>query len=232
MLNKIKYIANSLAEFIFPWHCVICDEKLNSSIDEIICKKCLYSLPTAPSREAIVNDLIKNIGRDELSITNAISLFSSEKESTMKLVYNLKYHGVRKIGYKLGVMLGDLIAKEAMPKYDVVVPVPIHKAKYRERGYNQSDFIARGVAERLKVAFNPTFAKRHKYTISQTLMDGAQRRSNVKNIFTLTKNSDANGKTILLVDDVLTTGSTLNSLADMLMYAGANQVDVATLLRA
>lgn len=232
MLKVLKNIILDVTEFVFPRHCFVCNEKISAADFDILCRKCMFSIPIAPERDVLTNQLIKNIGREELSITNAISLLSREDERYMQLIYNLKYQGFRKIGYQLGRKLGDLIAKESLPKYDLILPVPIHRAKFRERGYNQSDTIAKGVGEALGVDYDLNFAMRSKYTISQTLMSSEQRKHNVRNVFAIQKGKSAEGKTMLLVDDVLTTGSTLNSLADMLMHAGANQIDVATLLKA
>jgi ComF family protein len=108
--------------------------------------------------------------------------------------------------------------------------VPIHKTKKKERGYNQSDYIAQGVNNILKKKIKYDLIKRIRYTQSQTTLTLEERLANVKGVFEINKKYNLEGKNILLVDDVLTTGSTLNNCAYTLISNNARKVDVATLL--
>ena len=144
----------------------------------------------------------------------------------------MKYKGITKIGTEFGELLGKRIAKEGFADYDYVIPVPIHQSKKRERGYNQSEFIAKSVAKILNCNYNSQLLKRKKYTNSQTLLDTTERKKNIQNVFASYNDKAVelvNGKDILIVDDVLTTGSTINECARILINMGANSVDVATL---
>jgi ComF family protein len=102
--------------------------------------------------------------------------------------------------------------------------------KERERGYNQSDYIAMGLSNILNIDWRNDIVKRELYTISQTLLESRQRKTNVENVFKIKKENQVANKTILLIDDVLTTGSTLNNCANTLLQAKAKRVDIATLL--
>lgn len=109
--------------------------------------------------------------------------------------------------------------------------MPIHKAKRRHRGYNQSDYIAIGINKILQKTVAPNLLIRLKHTPSQTLLDVTERMKNVKSVFEVNPKYDVYNKNILLVDDVLTTGSTLNNCAQTLLYSHARRVDIATLLK-
>jgi|YNPMSStandDraft_2_1061718.scaffolds.fasta_scaffold03198_5 ComF family protein len=232
---KIKSISliNGLQELIFPSHCYVCGEKLTDDYKEFICSRCLYSMPSSEESEQIINDLAQIHGFDNLHFLNAYCLFKSTDEMPFeKLIYSLKYKGVTKIGEFLGKMLGELIRQKSDVIYDYVIPVPIHKAKERERTYNQSHFIAKAVAEVINSKFEPKLVIRKIYTDTQTKLSAKDRLFNVKHIFEVIDKSLLKNTTILIVDDVLTTGSTVNSLAETLLEADARRIDVATLMRA
>ena len=110
------------------------------------------------------------------------------------------------------------------------MPIPLHKTKFKERGYNQSEFIAKGINNILKKKERFDIVRRTKYTKSQALLSPEERKTNVKNVFEIDEVYKISDKIILLVDDVLTTGSTINNCALALLEKGAKRVDAATLL--
>jgi len=218
---------------LFPEHCYVCGEKISGDFGQIVCLRCRASMPVPESSEQTINRLAEFHGFDNLNFINVFCLFSTSDEFPFeRLIYALKYGGVTKIGQVFGTMLGELVKQNTEVKYDFVVPVPIHPAKKRERGYNQSVYIARAVSEAIGSNLELDIARRKEYTFSQTKLSARDRIFNVKNIFEVVQAEKVKNKVILLVDDVLTTGSTLNSLAGTFLDAGARRIDVAALMRA
>jgi ComF family protein len=116
---------------------------------------------------------------------------------------------------------------------EAIVPVPIHHARRRERTYNQSELIGRGIAEKTGVPFLMHALMRRRYTTTQTRLNAEQRHSNLSGAFTAGRDSNlVHDKVVLLTDDVLTTGSTINACATALLSAGARRVDVAVIAAA
>lgn len=215
-----------------PRHCFVCDRLISTSTNiNFICDDCYYNFPLAQSPESIINRLSMNFAPDDFAISNAISLFRvTHKSDYMKIIHAIKYYGYRKVGTQLGFELGKLIKNQTSQSYDFIVPVPIHSARLRERGFNQAELISKGIAQVLSNSINNKLIKRVKYTTTQTLLSAEERRTNVQNVFEPYSNSTKlNNEVILLVDDVLTTGSTINECAKTLHTMGARRVDVATL---
>ncbi|MDP2365210.1 MAG: ComF family protein [Ignavibacteria bacterium] len=188
-------------------------------------------MPPMPSQDYVFNRIINSIDKDELSISKAFSLFSIKDDSRyLELIHLFKYNGHRGIGFELGRELGQFIKYNTEIDYDFIVPVPIHSARMRERGFNQSDVIAHALSRELAVPMKTELIFRIKYTKTQTLLSKDERKKNVENIFKPKKGFDCYSiKNILLVDDVLTTGSTINSAANCLLQMGAKRIDCASL---
>jgi ComF family protein len=116
-----------------------------------------------------------------------------------------------------------------MLNYDFIIPIPIHLSKKRERGFNQSFIIASRIADEVGLVLNNNILYRHKYTVTQTILDKNERYKNMKDVFSTKNNEILQNKSVLLIDDVLTTGSTVNSAAEILIKNGASKVGVATI---
>ena len=162
----------------------------------------------------------------------AYALFSlKENFQFLDLIHDLKYYGFKKVGYELGVELGKLLIAYGALDYDFIVPAPIHRARRRERGYNQSESIAVGLSEIISVPVNNQIIKRKRYTPSQTTLDKQSRMINISKAFIPYANEiKLLNLNILLVDDVLTTGSTINEAALAILEMGAKRVDAAVLI--
>lgn len=227
-------LKDSFLDFIAPNYCEVCKTYIGNKQTRIkyLCNKCYDALPIAPPSDIITNKMITNFDNDELAITKLFSLISiKEHYDYMNLIYSLKYIGIKNIGYVFGKELAKIIIRESDTKYDCIVPVPIHRAKLRERGFNQSYYIAKGLSSKLNIPVNEKLIKRKKYTITQTKLSKEQRKVNILNAISEFKpNLKINNLRILLVDDVFTTGSTTNVCANKLLVMGAKQVDVATIV--
>jgi ComF family protein len=145
-------------------------------------------------------------------------------------VHRLKYRGVTALADPLGGLMAGCWTQHPMPA-DVVVPVPLHAARLRERGYNQAALLAREVARRVGLAVDEKTLVRRRATIPQVELSASQRKENVRNAFLCCGNS-LSGKQVLLVDDVCTTGATLEACAVALYEGGARGVRALTLARA
>ena len=234
--HPIIRIFGSINNFIAPKYCEICRspiEKDNNPF-EFICQRCFDSMPLAPEPDVIFNRLVQGFDKDELCISGAVSLFAmKEDHDYMNAIYSMKYYGFSRIGAELGKKLGRLLKQYKKINFDALIPVPIHHARKRERGYNQSEFIAKGINEVIGIPVNKKVIKRKKYTQTQTALSKEERRTNIQNtIIPYYRNLKLKGGNYLLVDDVLTTGSTLNECANTLLLMGAKKVEVATLVYA
>jgi ComF family protein len=156
-------------------------------------------------------------------------------------IHALKYDRIHPVAVRLGAMLASAIAQLApdAPTELLVIPVPLHRTKHRERGFNQARVLAKCAIDALReshpgwhLALAPTTLMRLRSTVSQAGLTPRQRRQNVRGAFKVSNPSAVRGKNILLVDDILTTGATARAAAQSLLRAGAASVYVATLARA
>lgn len=235
MFINYKYFLLQLLDFIAVRNCEVCGKYLGNKSRrfEFICDRCFDAIPLAPEPEIIYSKFLDNFSTDDISISNAISLFSiNENHDYIKLIYALKYYGLPRIGLELGSELAQLLIHYNKINYDAIIPVPIHKARLRERTYNQSVYIAYGIKNVLNIKVDTSILKRKIYTGTQTVLDKSERIVNLKNAFKINKKQNIVGKKFLIVDDVLTTGSTVNSCGECLLEAGAKSVDVASLVSA
>ena len=153
-----------------------------------------------------------------------------EYEGTLrKLIHVFKYGGVKPLGSALGSLLNTALPREQ--QFDIIVPMPLHWRKRLERGFNQSELLARFVARRTGIPLVRGLQRR-KRTDPQAGLTRAQRRTNVSGAFEVRRRRDVEGRHVLLIDDVLTTGATASACAGVLKRAGAKRVTVLTLARA
>lgn len=160
----------------------------------------------------------------------ATSLFRFEKGSAYQAVlHDLKYRGNWKAGLYLGRLLGNEISHSSFSTCDLLVPVPLHPGRLRQRGYNQSEVIARGCSEICGIPVANRLLIRRGHHRSQTSMGRLERFENVREEFSLGKcSTDINGKKVLIIDDVITTGATLEACSHVLFSQFSCQVYVAT----
>lgn len=233
MLNYLTTIALDGLHLIAPSLCPACEEPI-STRERGICLPCHASLEAAPYPEEIYQDLLADFEPDDLALSAVGALYTFEKEGAVqRIIHALKYRGCRALGRALGEELG--LTMQVFPEFadadiDVILPVPLHRARLRERGFNQAEEIARGVARVWHVEVRGNVLQRKRHTTSQTHLSATARRGNVADAFT-THGMELRGKTILLCDDVFTTGATLNGCASTLLDAGAKSVSALTLAR-
>jgi ComF family protein len=185
----------------------------------------------SPAKNILMNKLIENQGIENAALNQITAMFSVESHGKfLDVIHCLKYSKMPGIGFEFGKMLYRRLKMDNMADYDFITSVPIHHARKRYRGYNQSDYIGKGLAKETGIKFNPKLIKRRKYTETQTKLSSEQRKSNVSDVFIpYNPKIKIEGLNILIVDDVLTTGSTINSAARVLKNMGANIVNAAAL---
>lgn len=201
-----------------------------------MCAACGERVPALRPSERDGRLLCLNCMQEEPAFTRAVA-YGSYDEGMRELIHLLKYEHVRPAANLLGRMLAEVIV-ELSPGFaddPVVIPVPLYKSKYRERGFNQSEEIARAALKLhpagLCVKANVSALVRKKNTASQTGLTPAQRRENMRGAFAVTRPDDVGGRDVLLVDDVMTTGTTASECARTLRRAGAERVFVGTVAR-
>jgi len=152
-------------------------------------------------------------------------------KTVQTLVHQMKYRGMSHLASMFGQSLAEALnAQIAAQKIDALVPVPLHSARLRERGYNQAHLIARKIATDLSLSVIPAL-KRIRDTKQQAKFSRERRLENVKGVFRARRNIDLHGKHVALVDDVMTTGSTLNECARQLHSIGAQSITAITIVR-
>lgn len=228
-----SHVGSALLDVLAPRHCELCNTYTGTAARrfEFVCNACADSLVPAPYPDDILNGLVARFPGDTLALSRIAGLYALASESALhNVLYALKYKGRARIGNEFGRELGEVLRALQFDTYDALVPVPIHPAKMRERGYNQAEVLANGVGGILGAPVQTQWLCRSRYTQSQTTMNAITRMANVQGVFAGGKHAaDIRMATILLVDDVLTTGSTLNACANALLELGAQRVDAATL---
>lgn len=216
-------IISKIIDFIVPRFCIACKCKLNS-LEQFICAPCLSQIEELSTSE------INNEFKRKFSTTTFIDAYTSlyifeEKGILQELIHALKYNQKFKIGIFLGKLVGEK-KKDVLTKWniDLIIPIPLFNLKKIERGYNQADYIGKGLNKSLGIKLDTAIAKRIKDTISQTKLSSIERSENMKNAFLIKKPTRIKGKNILIVDDVITTGITVLELARKLKEKGANKV--------
>ncbi len=228
-MQFIKQWGHDLIGLLFPNLCNACGIPLFQN-EPIICTKCLYDLPFTDYHLHAGNRVAKQLwGRLPINAAMAM-LYFRKGGKVQNLIHNLKYNNKTDVGVFLGNLLGDrLKTSGAYQEIDLIIPVPLHHKKLRKRGYNQSTYIAQGVAEKMEIPFTETQLIRHVETDSQTKKNRYNRYENMQSVFSVTNPKEILNKRILLIDDVITTGATLEACAVTLLENGAGQVSISTL---
>jgi len=220
-------LLQGLRHLLFPVLCEGCNKPLVAT-EALLCLHCETYLAVTGYHHISDNETAMRLsGRIPFRHATSFAYFT-EDGLLQHLVHGLKYRAKIHIGIALGKQLGIAIATQAW-KADVVVPVPLHRMKKAQRGYNQSDYLAQGVAEALQIPLIAGAVIRDRFTESQTEKTREERISNVKDAFKVSKPELLYGKHVLLIDDVLTTGATLEACAGAVLQVPGVSVSFATL---
>jgi len=224
----MKNFFEDFTELFYPLLCITCDRKLFKQ-EKFICLHCFHDLPRTHFHSDPENK-IAQLFWGRAMVENATSwLFFRKGSRYQKLIHFLKYKGLKEIGEEMGKLFGDELKNSPFQESDVVIPVPLHVRKLKQRGYNQSEWIAKGIAYSLNKPLMINNLIRDMFTNTQTRKNRFERWQNVEGIFAVCDPSALAQKHILVVDDVVTTGSTLEAAVVALLQAGASKVSIATL---
>ena len=226
-IHTLKVWLQAFLHLFYPRQCVVCGAALQEG-EEVMCLACNMNMPRTDYHLKPDNRM-EQLFWGKMPLERAASYFFYHKQSPYAhLIHRLKYDGRRDVGKAMG----RLLAAEIQPSgffrdIDVIVPVPLHPDKQRQRGYNQSECIARGVAAVTGIPVDTTSVERLRHTVTQTHQSVYGRWENVQGVFTLRSSGRFAGKHVLLVDDVLTTGATLTACVDA--FAGLEGVRFSVL---
>lgn len=202
---------NDFLSLIYPRRCEACESILYAH-ERFICNHCRLNLPRSNYHLQADNELLK-VFYGRVPLTNTWPCYLFEKSGRVqRLLHAIKYQDQKELAMHIGVMYGkELYQKGVTDNIDLIIPIPLHKKKLKSRGYNQSDWFARGLSESISKPIDRTYLERTSYTSTQTRKNKYQRWENVEGIFNCLKPEELKNKHVLLVDDVVTTGATIEA---------------------
>lgn len=223
---------------ILPPTCVLCGGRGQAPVLDLCqpcaadfpmnlnpCRICAAPLSGAASPDLVCGQCLRKPPRFDRALVPFRYSYPLDE-----LLRRFKYRGILAYGRVLGTVLAEHLALHCKPLPQLVIPVPLHPTRHRERGFNQASELARSVARRLSIRIDDRLCERLRATADQTQLDAKARRGNVRRAFALARKPDA--RHVAILDDVLTTGSTANEIARVLKRSGVRQVDVWAVARA
>ena len=229
---RVATIAGYLSDFLalfYPNYCLGCGGSLVEG-EKCLCLQCLVQLPKT-NFHLQKNNPVEMLFAGRVPVFRATAFCSFHKGSLVQqLVHQLKYKGKQKIGTYLGFLFGlNLLESDDFQSIDVIIPIPLHWHKKKKRGYNQSEAICDGIAKGMKKTCDYSLLIRTIDTKTQTKKSRYNRWENVSQIFKVLQPEKLEGKHVLLVDDVVTTGATLESAAQILLEVPNIKISIACL---
>lgn len=212
---------------IFPRYCPACENTLNIN-ERVLCYACIHRLPKTNYHRFSDNPLLQVFdGRVHIQAAAAYYFFR-KKGRVQRLLHELKYRKSPEIGEEIGILFGhELKQNHLFESSDLIIPVPLHPDKEKKRGYNQSACFARGLEQSLPAQMDLQSLIRQGNTDSQTRKSRYERWENVEQVFQIMDTSRIQNRNILLVDDVITTGATIEACGHRLIQAGAAGLRIA-----
>jgi ComF family protein len=225
----LRDMASGLLHLVYPRLCVACNYDLPTPHD-CFCLKCRLKLQSSDMYRVAENEFTQRFwGRLPLQ-AGAAHYYFTRKSAIQKAMHALKYKNKPDIGLQLGRQFGKLLAASPFFQHiDVIVPVPLHPVKERLRGYNQSMMFAQGIADTMYLPVAPNALTRNKDTQTQTHKKRLDRFENMRSMFVVRQTQTLQGKHVLLVDDILTTGATLEMCGQAILQVPGTQLSMATI---
>ena len=229
MIAQLKNIVSSTLHLFYPHVCTGCGSDLLQD-DNLLCLKCIHNLPHT-NFAALANNQIEKDFWGRIKLTAAYSQFYFSKEFLIQhLIHQLKYRGDAKIGFYLGEIMGKtLLNSNRFSSIDALIPLPLYAGKEHKRGYNQATIICNGISSVMNIPVLNCAVIRQHATETQTRKHRTERWENVKHSFKVAKENELTGKHLLLVDDVVTTGATLEACGNVILETENVKLSIATL---
>jgi ComF family protein len=226
-MDTKEYI-QSFVNIVYPHCCAACGNVLYRN-EDILCLDCYDDLPRTQFHLNQDNEVAR-IFWGRIPVINATSYMYFTRESRYRqILHELKYRGNQRIGMEMGKMFGLELRETPFAEIDLIHPVPLHRVKLRQRGYNQSELIARGIAEVMNKPVETNLITRAKSTGTQTKKSRYERWENVKDNFHIPEPDLFCNKHVLLIDDVITTGATIEACAESLLSVPGTRISIASL---
>lgn len=229
VLKKSSFqIFDDMFSLLYPRICLACGKNIRAH-EEAICLTCQYKMPKTNFHEDRDNPFTERFwGRVRVNCGSSFYYFGKGGK-VQQLIHNLKYNHKPEIGIRLGHLYGKVLGKSLFFRQaDVIVPVPLHPMKKRTRGYNQSAKFAEGLSEAMQIPWSEALC-RTEMTETQTKKDRFARFENVKDAFEVVDPKFIEGKHVLLVDDVITTGATIEACAHQILEIPGTKISVVTI---
>jgi len=222
-------ILNDFISLIYPKTCMACGKSLYKN-ENCLCTYCLYHLPKTNFHLEKDNE-VERVFWGRVRIESAASfLYFSKGGKVQKIMHKLKYKGRQEIGVFLGEQYGlELLNSDTFKNIDIIIPVPLHKMKLKKRGYNQSEKFAEGLSLSMKKPVSTDNLYRKIFSETQTKKTRYKRWQNVESIFDIKNPELLKSKHILLVDDVITTGATMEACVNVLKKVEDIKISIASI---
>lgn len=225
---SLKEIKESVIHILFPHVCAGCGNDV-LSIQSALCMRCIDAMPET-NFEVHANNPVEKMYWGRLPLSSGTAQFYFTKESLMQhLMHQFKYKNNRDLGLQLGRIMGDQIQKSGRFQVDALIPLPLFPVKEKRRGYNQATLLCKGMAESMKVPVIDSAIIRPQHTATQTKKGRIERWKNMEGKFVLHDPGVIANKHLLLVDDIVTTGATLEACGNELLKADNVRLSLATL---
>lgn len=230
--NEIGFVLEQVLNLFYPNLCIVCESRTHSA-EELFCMDCQFHIHPTGMYQFKNNEFTSRF-RGRFDLVNGAALYYYIKGGRLqKAIELLKYKNRPDIGLRFGRLFGSLL--KLNPEYtqiDYILPIPLHPNRKNQRGYNQSSLIAYGVADFLNIPVREDVLLRKKETYTQTEKNRIERSINMQKVFELVQPEIIQGKHVLLVDDILTTGATLEAAANILQMAGNVRFSMITVAMA
>jgi ComF family protein len=228
-LDSTIEVVSDFISLFFPHYCAGCKDALAKG-ETLICSRCILEMPRSNYHLEKENPFYQKL-RVRLPVKYVMSLFKFVKAGTVQqILHTLKYKNTPELGQMLGRIYGNDLAQAGFgPEFDLIIPVPLHATKKSRRGYNQSEEFGKGLSESLNILCSDEYVIRQQMTSTQTRKTRLKRWENVKEVFSVSNPYEIIGKKILLVDDVVTTGATLEAVGKTLLDCGCGELSIASI---
>jgi ComF family protein len=221
------FVFKSIIDLFFPKVCAGCHSLLLTN-ETVLCTVCRHEIPLTQYHLDSNNEAVKKFyGKIDINHASAF-LYYNKKGIVQELIHNLKYKGHQQIGTVLGEWYVEDL-KKVIPEtpFDAIIPVPLHPKKFRKRGYNQVSTFGKALSKGLNIPYEDALLYRKKYAETQSKKDLLGRSENIENIFDVINCEKNHHKHFLLIDDVLTTGATLEACCRALLKIPGTKISIA-----